>query len=488
MIGQGEEKLGQGFEAVGQAAANIQNLKDEVTNEQAVTQNFKTIDVMNGEFERKRGDEQYATRDQHIQDMIDTTNKAMDGMSVNQRIMFQRQTLWNLRAQIGRAVTSADNSYYTYGRSQIIANYNNTLDHIIRNYDNDAVVHEDRRTLSELYGKLGTLDKASPEQMLFNGRKVMDAAVTKIVRSILTDPKQDTQAAWKILNSMKISDDGKWQMNAPAIAQAETMIRNKELDVESDHWSLGKSRQITPAIGGDSNPDGVVISPATPVPTQPAEPIPSVQPPQTTRPDTRSELDPAGRALANGDYLGYAVESHRPHATVQQASLPTEITRGVSAGPTEVQSAISDAARATGMSQGTLQAIASIESNNQPGSNRNKSTQYKGLFQIGREEWRQYGEGDIYDAHDNAMAAARMLRDHASWFQEKYGRAPTDAELYMMHQQGRGFYSRGIMTNVAGNRYPGMRGPQSRASFQAGWERELARRKGVFSRPEFIGA
>ena len=46
----------------------------------------------------------------------------------------------------------------------------------------------------------------------------------------------------------------------------------------------------------------------------------------------------------------------------------------------------------------------------------------------------------------------------------------------MMHQQGRGFYSRGSMTNIGGNPYPGMRGPQTHESFEAGWGREIERR------------
>jgi hypothetical protein len=86
------------------------------------------------------------------------------------------------------------------------------------------------------------------------------------------------------------------------------------------------------------------------------------------------------------------------------------------------------------------------------------------------------------------MAAARMLADHKTWFQQQYGRAPTDTELYMMHQQGRGFFTRGAMTNIRGNPYPGMRGPQSHGSFQAGWGQELARRKMLLAGPEFAGA
>jgi hypothetical protein len=149
--------------------------------------------------------------------------------------------------------------------------------------------------------------------------------------------------------------------------------------------------------------------------------------------------------------------------------------------PSTVGDAIDTAAARHGLDPATLKGIASIESSWNPGSNRNKATQYKGLFQMGRDEWKQYGgQGDIYNATDNADAAARMLSDHSRWFQDSYGRSPNPGELYMMHQQGRGHFTRGALTNVAGNPYPGMRGPQTPESFRKGWSDELDRRMAPF--------
>ena len=140
-------------------------------------------------------------------------------------------------------------------------------------------------------------------------------------------------------------------------------------------------------------------------------------------------------------------------------------------------------------------AIAGIESDYTAESNRTAKTQYKGLFQIGKEEWAMYGEGDIYNAHDNAEATARMFASHTMWFRYYFRRFPTAAELYMIHQQGRGFFwscnpnvawkyhfkpgvggNCRVMTNLKGNPYPGMHGHQTNTSFQNGWGRELYRR------------
>jgi len=129
-----------------------------------------------------------------------------------------------------------------------------------------------------------------------------------------------------------------------------------------------------------------------------------------------------------------------------------------------------------------MRGIASIESSMNPSSNANRSTQYKGLYQVGHNEWDRFGDGgNIYSAHDNAMGAARMFDANRAQFKSHFGRDPTDTELYMMHQQGLGFYTNHAMTNISGNPYPGMHGQQTHESFEAGWGRELARRKAGFA-------
>ena len=139
-------------------------------------------------------------------------------------------------------------------------------------------------------------------------------------------------------------------------------------------------------------------------------------------------------------------------------------------------------AKASGMDPNSLRAIASIESSMNPDSNRDKATQYKGLFQIGRDEWEKNGQGDIYNPADNAMAMARLAKQNSESFQKHFGHAPTDGERYMMHQQGLGFYTKGTMTNIQGNPYPGMSGPQTHESFEKGWTDELERRKAQYTK------
>jgi hypothetical protein len=73
-----------------------------------------------------------------------------------------------------------------------------------------------------------------------------------------------------------------------------------------------------------------------------------------------------------------------------------------------------------------------------------------------------------------------MMADHVAWFKKYFKRDPTPAEAYLMHLQGRGFFTKGIMTNIRGNPYPGMKGPQTPQSFLQGWANELQRRMNRF--------
>jgi hypothetical protein len=156
-------------------------------------------------------------------------------------------------------------------------------------------------------------------------------------------------------------------------------------------------------------------------------------------------------------------------------TLSYEATPGKKFAP-DVERAIESAAQVTRLPVKYWKAIASIESSGEPGSNRDRRTQYKGLFQIGRDEWARHGKGDIYNADDNAKAMARLTNENMDQFKKKFGRDPTPGELYLTHLQGLGFHTKGIMTNVSGNAYPGMKGPQSKESFQQGWTREVERR------------
>ena len=102
----------------------------------------------------------------------------------------------------------------------------------------------------------------------------------------------------------------------------------------------------------------------------------------------------------------------------------------------EVEAAIRQASQQYGVPESRLRAFAAIESGGNP---RNQTGSYLGLFQLSQNEFRKHGgQGNIFDPVANANAAAIKLKSEEQDFARRFGRAPTDGELYMIHQQGVG--------------------------------------------------
>jgi hypothetical protein len=60
----------------------------------------------------------------------------------------------------------------------------------------------------------------------------------------------------------------------------------------------------------------------------------------------------------------------------------------------------------------------------------------RGDFQFTRATWTQFGQGDINNPADNRAAAARLAAANAQTLRMNLGRAPTEGEVYLAHQQG----------------------------------------------------
>jgi hypothetical protein len=117
-------------------------------------------------------------------------------------------------------------------------------------------------------------------------------------------------------------------------------------------------------------------------------------------------------------YVGGLLEArfYEPHATMDD---PREEIR--------------QAASLYGIDLPMMLSIAKVESDFNP---RARTGSYKGLFQLGDYEFEKYGDGSIWDARDNARAAAHMFFVQAQRFKWALGHFPDYAERYMVHQQG----------------------------------------------------
>jgi hypothetical protein len=94
---------------------------------------------------------------------------------------------------------------------------------------------------------------------------------------------------------------------------------------------------------------------------------------------------------------------------------------------------IREAASLYGLELAMMISIAKVESDFNP---RVRTGSYKGLFQLSDYEFKKYGDGSIWDARDNARAAAHMFLVQAEKFRWALGHYPDYAERYMVHQQG----------------------------------------------------
>ena len=117
-------------------------------------------------------------------------------------------------------------------------------------------------------------------------------------------------------------------------------------------------------------------------------------------------------------YMGGLLEArfYEPHAATED---PREEIR--------------QAAQLYGIDLPMMLSIAKVESDFNPSA---RTGSYKGVFQLSNYEFGKYGDGSIWDARDNARAAAHMFLVQAERFKWALGHFPDYAERYMVHQQG----------------------------------------------------
>lgn len=102
----------------------------------------------------------------------------------------------------------------------------------------------------------------------------------------------------------------------------------------------------------------------------------------------------------------------------------------------QIEQLIESVAAERGIPASRLRAFVGIESGGNPGV---KTGSYKGLLQLSNSEFAKAGgQGSIFDPEANLRAGAVKLQAEAEQFKRKFGREPSDADLYLVHQQGWG--------------------------------------------------
>ena len=143
-----------------------------------------------------------------------------------------------------------------------------------------------------------------------------------------------------------------------------------------------------------------------------------------------ADLGPQQPQQQNFSYLAYYVYSETPPEE-KPADTVLNALKGIPEG--SVLDEIKRAAEAFGLDYGYMKAVAKIESDFDP---KQRTGSYIGLYQLSKFEFNRYGDGNILDPRDNAIAAAYKIIVEAELFELRTHKRPTLSDLYLIHQQG----------------------------------------------------
>lgn len=160
------------------------------------------------------------------------------------------------------------------------------------------------------------------------------------------------------------------------------------------------------ALGNFGSPAAAGPSLSNPSGAPPAAPAP--QPVVTAAPNARAAVAPP-----------------------RTATLPASTSAFANAGIPAFQSA--SAGNAGGFSPAGIARTVQIESGGNPKAVNGNAA---GLAQFEPDTWRKYGQGSPFDPGQAIAATARYSAANAPILAQALGRPPTDAELYLAHQQG----------------------------------------------------
>jgi len=171
-----------------------------------------------------------------------------------------------------------------------------------------------------------------------------------------------------------------------------------------------------------------------PTPIGPANPIVvaslGLVPISQTDVVSQADLAPAGPPKDNFHYLAYYAYSETPPPEKPADTVLNSLQDIPLGTPIEEIKRVADA---LGLDFGYMKAVAKIESDFDP---KQRTGSYVGLYQLSKYEFNRYGDGDILNARDNAVAAAYKIIVEAELFELRTHKKPTLSDLYLIHQQG----------------------------------------------------
>lgn len=241
---------------------------------------------------------------------------------------------------------------------------------------------------------------------------------------------------WGALGRLAQALSGAYLTNSATSDLAKTIGAGKKS--AADLWI----QRQTPAAPPQSAPLAPPVQ-TVPGPQASSGPGPQTSPfPQNTQPSLPAVAPQAPVPGSANEAVANRFPGGSPAMQSAQAQITPPVMQALADGAApgagnDAVAAIEAAAAKHGVKPDTLHKIAAIESDNNPDAV-NPNSSAKGLFQFTNATAKQYGLSDPKDAGASADAAARLLLDNQKSLKQALGRDPTDAELYLAHQQGAG--------------------------------------------------
>ena len=410
--GRALQQLGSALMGIG---AKQQAQTDQIQATEAVTAAVQKMDDTWGEYAKLQGKPAYEGFGGARQGIGDIAKQAVDAApnarqkAAISRSLARSQAIFDgnmKRHQIGQwkkwQDTTSKNAIQEFGKQALNASdpgYEERFDLFMNSARDEALKRGQNLGLDEKTAKTsadavvgataigamkyqlerGNLEQANKIYERYKGR--MDAKTAIAAESLISDKNTDAKVE-KMLNER--------------FPQTREGGSDPQPDTGKIQDRLGEDKEIQDRLTSDPNKDTEV---------KPYD----VNPDGTIKP--RRELKATGEPVK--ETLG------KPRPTIK----------------TRHDKTIDKVAKETGADAYTLKRFMMIESG---GREKAVTGSYKGLFQLSAKEFKKYGRGNIYNAEDNARAAAKKLVVESAEFKQKFGRDPTITDLYMYHQQGKG--------------------------------------------------
>jgi LAS superfamily LD-carboxypeptidase LdcB len=249
-----------GFEKIAQAFSNIQNMQDETTSDQAVTQYYLQSAKRTEDFMMLNGQQQKDGLEDHLKGLADDRDAISKNMTVNQKRMFDQHSSGQMRHLMTQSVTGTVAKFTAYSKNEIDSGIARDTDALVGHLDDPELAKQDIVNITSKMARLNQMDNIQDKGMReVRLKNQFGVTAEKVVTSILTK-EQDPAKARRALELFGPDKEGNGGL-LPNLVQRdlEAKIRQKEIliNADKDGWEdvMGVYNPASPQMQRQTVPD-----------------------------------------------------------------------------------------------------------------------------------------------------------------------------------------------------------------------------------------